>query len=151
MMATRIKLQGFSLIELMVVVVILGILATIVIPKYHQYVLRANRNEGIAVMDQLLHMEGRYFFSKKTYTLSLTTLGIDANAIQDGGLHTPEDRYVVSMQECTTDAGKKVPLAQCVEAIAAPQGTQAEDNYGNLNNAGVMTWNTRGEKSGFDH
>ncbi len=43
------KLKGFTLIELMVVIVIIGILATCAIPVYQTHVIRARVTEGMAL------------------------------------------------------------------------------------------------------
>ena len=63
--------QGVTLIELVVVVVIVGILASIAIPSYRNYVLRANRTEGRAALLALATAQEKFYLQCNTYTTAL--------------------------------------------------------------------------------
>ena len=55
------RVLGFSLLELMIVVLIVGVLAAIAFPAYNDYVLRGKRAEGRAIlMDASAEMEKHY-------------------------------------------------------------------------------------------
>ena len=53
------KNKGFTLIELMIVVVIVGILSSIALPSYQQYTMRANRTDGMSSIQMLLDAQER--------------------------------------------------------------------------------------------
>lgn len=59
--------NGFTLIELMVVVAIVGILAAIAYPSYQQYVRRAARAEARATILDMAQNQERWFTNNNTY------------------------------------------------------------------------------------
>lgn len=72
--------QGFSLIELMVVVAIIGIIAVIAVPSYQGYVVKGNRAAAQAFMVDVTNREKQYLLDARAYTNSFATLGISAPA-----------------------------------------------------------------------
>lgn len=66
--------RGFTLIELMITVAIVGILAAIAYPSYTQYVERARRQEAIAVMLEVQQFAERFFTENRTYVGSNAAL-----------------------------------------------------------------------------
>ena len=67
MMNTRHAQSGFTLIELMITVAIVGILAAIAYPSYTQYVERARRNDAKAVLLEASQYMERRYTENRTY------------------------------------------------------------------------------------
>lgn len=63
--------RGVTLIELVVVVVVIGILASIAIPSYRNYVMRANRTEARAALLALATAQEKFYLQCNTYTSAL--------------------------------------------------------------------------------
>lgn len=61
------KMHGFSLIELMIVVAMVGILAAIAYPSYVQYIERARRKDATAVMLEAAQFVERFYTERRTY------------------------------------------------------------------------------------
>lgn len=75
-MHSKRSMQGFTLIEIMIVVVIIGIIASIAYPSYTEYVNRANRAEGQAGLLDLAARQERYFAQNNKYATTFQQLGL---------------------------------------------------------------------------
>ena len=68
--------QGFTLIELMIVVAIIGILAAVAIPSYQDYTARAQVSEGLSLTSQFKTTLAEYFADNGDYNgVAITDLG----------------------------------------------------------------------------
>ena len=71
--------QGFTLIELMIVVAIIGILAAIAIPAYQNYTIRSQVTEGLSLMDGAKTAVSEYYTNAGTLPASNSAAGIAAS------------------------------------------------------------------------
>jgi type IV pilus assembly protein PilE len=74
---------GFTLIELMIVVVIVAVLATIAIPSYREYVIRSNRSAAQSVMMDIANREQQFLIANRAYA--------DKAALEASGYALPAD------------------------------------------------------------
>jgi type IV pilus assembly protein PilA len=80
------KLQkGFTLIELMIVVAIIGILAAIAIPAYQDYTIRAQVSEGMNLAAAAKAAVAESFLNRGRAPMNRTDAGMSANATDTSG------------------------------------------------------------------
>jgi type IV pilus assembly protein PilE len=70
--------KGFTLIELMVVVIIVGILAAVAVPIYRANIKKAAASEGAALLGAVLTAQKVYYAENNTYTTSKPNLNVEA-------------------------------------------------------------------------
>lgn len=87
--------KGFTLIELMIVVAIIGILAAIAIPAYQDYTIRSQVTEGLNLAGAVKAAVAETYADRGAWPADNEAAGIvDA----DGAAVTPNGKYVLSIQ-----------------------------------------------------
>jgi type IV pilus assembly protein PilE len=107
-MTLRRKMQGVTLIELMIVVVIIAILAAVGYPNYREFAARAKRNEAKAALLQIATNQERFYLQNNTFTQDLTVLGFATTPT----FTTATGSYVITIT--AADAGNFTATADYV-------------------------------------
>jgi type IV pilus assembly protein PilE len=126
--------RGFSLIELMAVVTIVGILTLVAIPSYRQYLMRTHRTEAKSALLRLAANQERFYLTNNTYTTDLTALGFDAAGNSENSVYT----LAVDFANATTFQATATPTAGG-GTNGVDQTTDADCQSFTINAQGVRT------------
>jgi type IV pilus assembly protein PilE len=116
------RLAGFSLVELLVVLVIMGVLSAVALPAYTRYVQRGHRTEAMAALLESQHFMERYYSANGQYLSPANAVPLLPQRLQ-GIPSQGTVRYQLSVREATV----KSYVLQAV-----PEGSMAGDICGSL-------------------
>jgi type IV pilus assembly protein PilA len=112
--------KGFTLIELMIVVAIIGILAAIAIPAYQDYTVRSQVTEGLNLASDLKAAVAETFAQTGSWPVDNNAVGIDAvksgKYVTDVSISTGTINITYGNQANTNIATKKLSLKPTTSA-----------------------------------
>lgn len=113
--------SGFTLVELMIVVVVIGVLAAIALPSYQNSVRKSRRSDAHSLLMEVANRQEQFFSNNNTYTDDPADLGYTAT---DGEFRSPEDYYQVTL---AAPGGGALTTGFVATATPATDSAQAED------------------------
>jgi type IV pilus assembly protein PilE len=131
--------HGFTLIEVLIVLAILGILAALVVPSYAGYIARTRRTEGQVALIEAMQRQERYFARHNTYV----AFSADAAEPQAEFNWWSGDNAARSAYELDGHACPGLTLAECIEIRARP-GTSRVDSSFRDPDCGALTLDSLG-------
>jgi type IV pilus assembly protein PilE len=137
--------KGFTLIEVMIVVVIVAILAAIAVPSYQDSIRKTRRADAKEALTRIAALQERFFFTNNRYGTA-DDLGISA-ASQEG-------HYIIDLTAPVASAAcGPVDATRCFKVTATTQGAQASDTecqIFSINHIGQKTANKVGGADNTD-
>jgi len=118
--------EGFSLLEILIVVAIIGILAAIALPSYKKQIQRSNRAAAQSFMSDAANKQQIFLSTARTFATSIPELNMTP----------PAD---ISPKFYTFTIDPIVGPPPCFTITAKAQGTQADDGDLTLDCNGTKT------------
>ena len=116
----KVKQQGFSLLELLIVIAVIAILSSIALPYFGEQLAKGRRAEGKAALLRTALAQERHYTAFGSYATNLNTLiAQDGLSEVDGSGNTESGYYVVTFTSATGSQ---------FTARAETNGSQTDDN-----------------------
>lgn len=118
--------SGFSLIQLIIALAVVGILAGIAYPSYQEAMRKAKRAEGRAALYQLMLQQERYYSQRNSYiAFSSGSTSEDEMRFKWFSGNSPEtSAYEIKAEACLGDT-----IQNCVRLVAMPGTANVNANF----------------------
>jgi type IV pilus assembly protein PilE len=127
------KQKGFTLIELMVVVAVVALLATIAYPSYQNHLIKSRRAQAQTLMLEAANRQEQYILVMRQYHTAPTTLGLSMDGFTCTAANCSNNWYTVTIAVNNAAA----PPTYTVTATAI--GGQVSDGNLTLDSTGAKT------------
>ena len=134
----RHRQSGFTLIELMIVVAIVGVLAAVAVPAYSDYTVRAKVSEAIAAVSPIKASVADYYYANGELPRNSSSAGLDDSANEiTGDAYATEVVKAISIDTQPSDGTIKVTLKDLGEDGTADSTLLFVPD---ISEAGQITW-----------
>lgn len=130
----KVNSAGFSLIEVMIVLVIIGILMLVAVPGYQESMKKSRRADGMRDLMELAARQERFYAQYSVYTEDIDS----PDGLNFQRTTSSEGHYDLEVVTC---AGE-VDFSACYVLQAVPKSIQAKDN-----DCGTLSVNSKGQRS----
>lgn len=116
--------QGFSLVELMIVVIIIGILSQIALPTYQDYVTRSRLTEAFTALASVQTNAEQYWADNRTYEGFALPASIDTSNFSFAASGLSQTTFLVTATGLDSLAGASYTIDQnnTRRTLGAPSG-----------------------------
>lgn len=133
----RIDSQGFTLIELMIVIAIMSVLVAVALPSYRNYFIKSSRSAAQTELLDLASIQEKIYLNSNSYSPSVIAAysGTSAGGLGRTSGQTKDGKYAITL-DITVPSQTFV-----LTATPVSESTQVGDGNISISQAGNKLWN----------